>query len=165
MAESKSMTCFLYNTQAEEAARFYTSIFPDAKMGQIAKYPPEGPMPEGTVITASFSMLGQEFVAVNCGADIPHTEGTSVIVLCDNQKEIDLYWDKLQEGGGKPHVCGWLKDRFGISWQVTPKMLMNIWSDTDQARAARVMKAMRSMVKLDIAALENAYRGPGKQAA
>lgn len=157
MAGIKNVTCFTYKDQAEEAARFYTSVFPDGKMGLITPWPMDSHMKAGEVLTVDFSILGRDFVALNAGEDFHFTDAISIQIWCDTQDDIDMYWEKLQAGGGKPIVCGWLKDKFGVSWQVAPSQLRKMLADPDKQRAARAMKEMMSQVKLDIAKLEAAY--------
>jgi len=165
MAQIKDVTCMCFENQAEDAARFYTSIFPDAKMGKITMWPEGGFMPTNTPITVEFTMFGRDFVAVNANTDFHFTDAVSIQVICETQEEIDLYWDKLQAGGGKPVQCGWLKDKFGVSWQVTPAIMRELLGSDDKEKAARAMKVMMSMVKLDIAALKKAYNEPDQKAA
>jgi predicted 3-demethylubiquinone-9 3-methyltransferase (glyoxalase superfamily) len=151
--------CLWFDTQAEEAARFYVSVFPRSKMGEIAYYGEGAPRPKGTVVTVRFWLDGQEFVALNGGPDVKFTDAISLMVNCDTQAELDRMWSKLSEGGSEVQ-CGWLKDRYGLSWQIVPRSVVGMISDTDQARADRVMQAVWGMVKLDVAALKAAY-GPG----
>jgi len=147
-----------YDTQAEEAARFYVSIFPDSRIVGIARYGAVGPGPVGSVMTVDFELAGQRFVALNGGPTFKLTEAVSFVVNCKDQAEIDRYWAKLCEGGSEVQ-CGWLKDRFGLSWQIVPTALWKMMTDEDPDRSARVMQAVLSMVKLDLAKLEAAY-GP-----
>jgi predicted 3-demethylubiquinone-9 3-methyltransferase (glyoxalase superfamily) len=164
---SNRITPFLwFDTQAEEAARFYTSIFKDSKIGKIARYPEGSPGPAGSVMTVEFEIEGQPFVALNGGPHFKFTEAVSFVVNCETQKEVDGYWNKLLAGGGKPQQCGWLKDKYGLSWQIVPTMLAKLAADKDSAKASRVMQAMMKMVKLDIAQLEEAAAGkPAKKLA
>jgi predicted 3-demethylubiquinone-9 3-methyltransferase (glyoxalase superfamily) len=145
-----------FENQAEEAARFYTSIFRDAKLGAIAHYPEGSPGPAGQVMTVEFRIEGQDFVALNGGPQFKFTEAISFVVQCEDQDEIDYYWERLLADGGKPQQCGWLKDRFGVSWQVVPTRLERFFGDANKAR--RVMPALLKMVKLDIRQLEEAAR-------
>jgi predicted 3-demethylubiquinone-9 3-methyltransferase (glyoxalase superfamily) len=148
-----------FDTQGEEAARFYCSVFKRSKLGKISRYPEGSPGTAGAVMTVDFRIEGQDFIALNGGPQFKFTEAVSFLVHCKDQKEIDYYWDKLLQGGGKPVQCGWLRDRYGLSWQVAPTELMKLWSGKDKARAQRAMQAMMGMVKLDLAALRRAARG------
>ena len=151
------ITPFLwFNDKAEEAANFYTSIFRNSKVNAVTRYGNAGPGPKGSVMTANFELDGQPFVALNGGPQFPFTEAVSFVVNCENQQEIDYYWDKLTSGGGQPVQCGWLKDKFGLSWQVVPTSMSRLMQQPDPARADRVMKALLRMQKIDIAALERA---------
>lgn len=155
----QKVTPFLwYDTQAEEAANFYTSIFPDSKITSISRYGPEGPGPEGSVMVCNFELFGQEFMALNGGPQFPFTNAVSFMVKCDTQDEIDHYWEKLTEGG-KEIQCGWLTDKFGLSWQITPAAFGDILESADAAGKTRFMNAMMGMVKLDIAELKRAAQG------
>src|SRR2546428_12879906 len=159
----QKITPFLwFNDNAEEAAKFYTSIFKNSKIGSVARYGDEGAKvsgrPTGTVMTASFQLAGQEFVALNGGPLFKFTEAISFVVNCETQKEVDEFWEKLSAGGSKGQ-CGWLKDKFGLSWQIVPTALGKMMSDSDPARSQRVMKALLQMDKLDIAGLKRAYEG------
>ncbi len=147
-----------FDTQAEEAAKFYTSIFPNSKISGVSRYAENMPMPMGTVLTVSFTLDGQEFTALNGGPVFKFTEAISLVVHCRDQKEIDHYWDRLLEGG-EPSQCGWLKDRFGLSWQVVPIFMMEMLESEDRARTGRVLQAMMQMVKFDLKALQDAARG------
>ena len=148
-----------YDTQAEEAANLYTSIFPNSKILAIARYGDAGPGPKGSVMTVQFQLDGQEIIALNGGPMYKFTEAFSLSVDCKTQEEVDRYWTKLTADGGQEGPCGWCKDKFGLSWQVTPSLLGQMLSDTDRKKAARVMEAMMKMKKLDIAALKRAYEG------
>jgi predicted 3-demethylubiquinone-9 3-methyltransferase (glyoxalase superfamily) len=155
--------CLWFDRQAEEAARFYTSIFENARIGRISRYGKEGyevhGMPEGTVMTVDFELDGQAFTALNGGPVFKFNEAISLQVHCETQEEVDHYWEKLSEGGDeKAQQCGWLKDRYGVSWQIVPTVLPKMLMDTDAAKANRVMKALLQMKKLDIKGLEQAYR-------
>lgn len=147
------ITTFLtFNTQAEEAARFYTSIFPDSRITRITRYPdlgPQSPFKTGSVMTVDFTLLGRPFTALNGGPQFKFTEGFSIAVLCDSQHEVDEYWNKLVAAGGAPVACGWITDHFGVSWQITPKLLINLITDPDQSKATKAMQAMMTMVKID----------------
>jgi predicted 3-demethylubiquinone-9 3-methyltransferase (glyoxalase superfamily) len=145
-----------FDGQAEEAALFYVSIFDDAKLLEVTRYPEGTPMPAGGVMTASFQLQGQTFVALNGGPDFRFTEATSFQVECDDQEEIDRLWSALCEDGGEESQCGWLKDKYGLSWQIVPAAMNELLSDEDPAAAQRAMKAMLGMRKLDIQALLDA---------
>jgi predicted 3-demethylubiquinone-9 3-methyltransferase (glyoxalase superfamily) len=145
-----------YDTQAEEAAKFYVSVFPNSKVTGVTHYGDNMPMPKGTVMTASFSLDGQDYIALNGGPEFKHSEAVSFVVNCDTQEEIDRYWAKLSEGG-QTNVCGWLKDKFGLSWQVTPAFIAEVMKKKDQRRIDNMMKALVQMTKLDLAALKRAY--------
>lgn len=150
------ITPFLwFDTQAEQAARFYVSIFKQAKILAIARYPEGGPGPAGGVMTVRFRLLGGEFVALNGGPLYKITPAVSFVVTCSTQKEIDHYWKRLS-AGGKKIQCGWLEDKFGVSWQVVPRQLGELCSGRDQAKAQRVFQAMLKMRKLDLAKLQQA---------
>ena len=158
MLKSSKIKPFLwFDDQAEAAARFYTSVFRNSKMGRVLRFPEGSPRPAGMVLTVEFELEGQPFVALNGGPEFQHTPAVSFCVECEDQKEIDDYWDKLT-AGGKPVQCGWLEDRFGLSWQIVPKGMDEYFSDKDAKRAERMMQAMHTMVKLDIAKLEEAAR-------
>jgi predicted 3-demethylubiquinone-9 3-methyltransferase (glyoxalase superfamily) len=155
----QKITPFLwFNDSAEEAMKFYVSVFKNSQIGRVARYGDAGPGPKGTVMTASFQLEGQEFVALNGGPKFKFTEAISFVVNCETQKEVDELWKKLSEGGEKGR-CGWLKDKFGLSWQIVPTALGKMFSDADPVRSQRVMKAMLQMDKLDIAGLKKAYEG------
>jgi predicted 3-demethylubiquinone-9 3-methyltransferase (glyoxalase superfamily) len=147
--------CLWFDTEGEDAANFYTSVFPNSKILNIARYGSAGPRPEGTVMTVSFELNGLEFVALNGGPDFTFNEAVSFQVSCENQEEVDAYWSKLSEGGAEG-PCGWLKDRFGVSWQIVPRVLVELLTDPDREKAQRVMAAMLQMKKIDIAELERA---------
>jgi predicted 3-demethylubiquinone-9 3-methyltransferase (glyoxalase superfamily) len=153
--KEKLVTCLWFDTEGEEAAAFYTSIFPNSTIGKIARYGSAGPRAEGTVMTVEFEVMGQEFVALNGGPDFKPNEAISFQVLCDNQDEVDRYWETLSEGG-EQGPCGWLKDRFGVSWQVVPTALPRLLEDPDRDKSQRVMQAMMGMKKLVIEELEQA---------
>ncbi len=154
----KGITPFLwFDGKAEEAARFYTSVFKGSKLGAITRYGEAGPGPEGSVMTATFEVAGQEFIALNGEPIFKFTPAISFVVNCETQQEVDEYWEKLS-AGGSTNQCGWLTDRYGVSWQIVPTVMERLMSDPDPARANRVMKAMLQMTKLDIAGLERAYR-------
>ncbi len=151
-----------FDTQAEEAAKFYTSVFKNSKLGKISRYGKEGfeihKRPEGSVMTVEFWLEGQLFTALNGGPHFKFNEAISLVINCDNQEEVDFYWNKLSEGGDKnSQQCGWLKDKYGLSWQVVPKILGEWMSDPDKEKAGRVMNAMLKMKKIEIAKLKEAY--------
>ena|SRR5882724_6004077 len=153
----QKITTFLwFDDKAEEAAEFYTSIFPNSKVTQVARYGAGAPRPENSVMTVSFEIEGQEFIALNGGPHYSFTPAISLFVRCETQGEVDAYWEKLV-AGGKPVQCGWLQDKYGLSWQIVPYQLFEMVQDKDRARANRVMQAMMGMVKLDLAALKRAY--------
>ena len=151
------ITPFLwFDHQAEEAMNFYVSIFKNANVLSVNRYGKGAPMPEGTVLTASFELDGQPFVALNGGPMYKFSPATSFVVNCENQAEVDYYWGKLS-AGGKPNRCAWLDDKFGVSWQIVPEQLGQLLSDPDPIKAGRVMQAMMQMKKIDIAGLQRAY--------
>ena len=145
-----------FDGQAEEAAKFYVSVFKNSKMGKVLRYGDAGPGPKGSVMVASFEVEGREFTALNGGPQFKFNESVSFVVRCKTQEEVDSYWDKLLAGGGQESMCGWLKDKFGLSWQITPDVLLELISDPDPAISQSVMKAMMQMRKIDIAALKRA---------
>jgi predicted 3-demethylubiquinone-9 3-methyltransferase (glyoxalase superfamily) len=145
-----------FDNNAEEAMTFYLSIFKDSKLIRVARNPPGGPGPEGALLVASIQLEGHEILLMNGGPGHPLTDAISLTVNCVSQEDVDYYWNKLLEGGGKEIACGWLKDRFGLYWQVTPIMLTELLSDPDRAKAGRVMQAMMKMIKLDIGTLKAA---------
>ena len=151
------ITPFLwFDNSAEEAANFYTSIFKNSKINSISRYGDAGPGPKGSVMTASFSLDGQNFTALNGGPIFKFNESISFVVNCNGQEEVDYYWEKLLAGGGKESQCGWLKDRFGLSWQIVPDVLGQLLGDKNAAKAARAMQAMLKMQKIDIQKLQDA---------
>jgi predicted 3-demethylubiquinone-9 3-methyltransferase (glyoxalase superfamily) len=153
------ITPFLwFDTQAEEAAQFYASIFKNAKVGNITRYGAAGPGPAGSVMTVQFELDGQAFIGLNAGPQFKFTEAISFTVDCQTQAEVDHYWSKLS-AGGEEGPCGWLKDKFGLSWQIVPSVMMKLLSDKDRTKANRAMQAMLKMKKLDIAALQRAFDG------
>jgi predicted 3-demethylubiquinone-9 3-methyltransferase (glyoxalase superfamily) len=159
----QKITPFLwFDDQAEEAAKFYASIFKNSKVGKIARYDEAGAKaagrPAGSVMTVKFQLEGQDFTALNGGPEFKFTEAVSFVVNCETQAEVDYYWQKLT-AGGKEVFCGWLRDKFGLSWQIVPTILPELISDKDPAKSQRVMEAMLKMVKLDIKALKDAYAG------
>jgi len=153
----QKITPFLwFDNNAEEAVKFYTSVFKNSKILKVARYGDAGPGPKGSVMTVSFQIEGQQFIALNGGPQFKFTEAVSFVVNCETQKEVDEFWEKLSAGGEKG-PCGWLKDKFGLSWQVVPTILDKLIADPDPVKSQRVMKAMLQMKKLDIAALQRAY--------
>ena len=153
----QKITPFLwFDNQAEEAANFYTSIFKNSKIVKVARYGEAGPGPAGSAMTVVFQIEGQEFIALNGGPHFKFTEAVSFSVDCRNQQEVDEFWEKLS-AGGEEGQCGWLKDKYGLSWQVNPTVLGEMLSDPDPLKAKRVMEAMLKMKKIDIAALQQAY--------
>ena len=155
----QKITPFLwFDTQAEEAANYYVSIFPNSRILQLARDGEAGPGPKGTVMTVSFEINGQQFTAINGGPQFTFSEAISFVVSCETQAEIDALWGKLS-AGGKESRCGWLKDRYGLSWQLVPTVLPELLGDKDSTRAQRAMQAMLKMGKLDIAALKRAHQG------
>ena len=154
----KKITPFLwYNNNAEEAANFYVSVFRNSRIKSLSRYGEGTFMPAGTVMTIEFELDGQNFVALNGGPMYTFTEAVSFVIDCESQEEVDHYWNKLSEGG-QEQPCGWLKDKYGLSWQVVPRILMEMLNDPDPAKAQRVTEAMLKMGKIVIAELENAYR-------
>ncbi len=150
------ITPFLwFDTEGEEAAALYTSLFPNSRIVDVTRYGAAGPRPEGTVMTVSFELDGQRFVALNGGPAHTFTDAVSFQVDCKTQEEVDMFWNALSEGG-EEGPCGWLKDRFGLSWQIVPTRLPELLSDPDREKSQRVMRAMLEMKKIDIAALERA---------
>jgi predicted 3-demethylubiquinone-9 3-methyltransferase (glyoxalase superfamily) len=155
-----NITPFLwFDGQAEEAMNFYTSVFKDSKINHVSRYGSAGPGPEGSVMTASFSINGQDFIALNGGPHFKFTEAISFVINVKTQEEVDYYWNSLIADGGKPSMCGWLKDKFGLSWQVVPEALDRLAGDKDPKKGQRVIAAMLKMTKMDIQALQDAYDG------
>src|SRR5262245_61568923 len=156
----QKITTFLwFDNQAEEAINFYTSIFKNSKLISVSRYGDAGPGPKGTVMSATFQLEGQEFMALNGGPLYKFTEAISLYVDCKSQDEVDTLWKKLTDGG-EEGPCGWLKDKFGLSWQIIPSILGELLSDPDPAKSQRVMQAMLQMKKIDIAKLKQAYEQP-----
>ena len=145
-----------YDGKAEEAANFYCAIFENSRVTKVSRYGESGPGPKGSVMVAEFEIEGQKFTALNAGPQFKFNESVSFVISCQSQDEVDYYWDRLS-AGGKEVQCGWLQDRFGLSWQVTPSILPRLLQDPDPAKSQRVMKAMLQMIKIDIAGLERAY--------
>ena len=153
------ITPFLwFDNNAEEAMNFYVSIFKNSKVGRVTRYGEAGPGPAGSAMTVEFELDGQEFIGLNGGPHFKFTEAVSFTVRCETQEEIDYYWDKLSEGG-QTSRCGWLKDKFGLSWQVEPRILGDLMADKDPEKAKRVMEAMLKMDKIDIEPIRRAYEG------
>jgi len=153
----KAITPFLwFDAQAEEAMNFYTSIFKNSKIVRVSRYGDAGPGPKGQVMVGEFELNGQRFMALNGGPQFKFTEAVSFVISCENQEEIDYFWSNLTANGGQESQCGWLKDRFGLSWQVVPAILGELMGDKDPARYGRVMQALLQMRKLDIATLKRA---------
>ena len=148
-----------FDTESEEAANFYCSIFKSSKVTRVMRYGEAGPRPAGMVMTVTFELEGQEFTAINGGSDFKFTEAVSFLVNCESQEEVDELWAKLTAGGGQEGPCGWLKDKYGLSWQIAPTVLDEMLQDEDTERANRVMKAMLEMGKIEIKDLEKAYAG------
>jgi predicted 3-demethylubiquinone-9 3-methyltransferase (glyoxalase superfamily) len=152
---SKLTPCLWFDTQGEEAAKFYTSVFPNSRIVDVARYGEAGPRPEGTVMTVTFELDGERFLALNGGPQYTFSEAISFQVDCADQAEVDAYWSALSDGG-EEGPCGWLKDRYGLSWQVVPARLSELLSDPDREKSQRVMRAMLNMRKIEIEVLEEA---------
>jgi len=164
MIQSKITTNLWFDSQAEEAARFYTSIFPNSTIGEISRYSEVGfefhQKPEGSVMVVEFNLNGQSFTALNGGPIFRFNEAISFIVNCDTQEEVDYFWDKLSEGGDPDaQQCGWLKDKYGLSWQIVPTEMATLMSDPDSEKTDRVMTAMFQLKKLDINVMRQAFEG------
>jgi len=156
----QKITPFLwFDGQAEEAMNHYVSIFKNSKVLSVARYGDAGPGPKGSVMTCSFQLEGQDFLALNGGPQFKFNEAISLLVNCETQGEVDELWDKLLSGGGQPLDCGWLKDKFGLCWQIVPGAFMRMMQDKDPQKSRRVMEAMMTMKKLDLARLKRAYDG------
>ncbi|MCP9958823.1 VOC family protein [Streptomyces sudanensis] len=149
-----------FDSEAEEAANHYTSIFEDSRIVKVARYPEGTPMPAGSVMTVEFELAGQRYIAMNGGPEFTFNEAVSLSVACEDQEEVDYFWSRLGEGG-EEGPCGWLKDRYGLSWQITPRVLEEMMTDPDREKARRAAEAMMSMKKLDIGALQRAFEGAG----
>ena len=157
---SKIAPCLWFDGKAEEAARFYAAVIPNSRVDAVHRAPADYPAGRaGDVLTVEFTLDGRPFLALNGGPQFPFTEAVSFSITCEDQAEVDRLWDGLMAGGGAPVACGWLKDRYGLPWQVIPRALPELLSDPDRERAGRVMQAMMGMVKIDIAALRQAYEG------
>jgi predicted 3-demethylubiquinone-9 3-methyltransferase (glyoxalase superfamily) len=156
MAGEGLTTCLWFDTEGEEAVRYYTGIFKDSTVGRISRYTEAGPGVPGSVVTVEFELNGQKFLALNGGPGRRFSEAISLVITCADQAEVDYYWDRLSDGGQEV-ACGWVTDRYGLSWQVVPAMLMDLITDPDPVKAKRVTEAMFTMKKLDTAALQQAY--------
>jgi predicted 3-demethylubiquinone-9 3-methyltransferase (glyoxalase superfamily) len=156
MTMPKISPCLWFDTEGEKAAQFYTSVFPNSRIVEVTRYGSAGPRDEGTVMTVTFDLDGQRFIALNGGPDFTFNEAISLEVDCETQDEVDSYWNALTEGGGEEGPCGWLKDKYGVSWQIVPRVLTELISDPDQEKAQRVMAAMLQMRKIEIGELEKA---------
>ena len=154
--QQKIVTNLWFDNEAEEAVNFYVSVFKNSKVGTVARYGEAGPGPKGSVMTVSFALEGQQFTALNGGPHFKFTEAISFVVDCGTQEEVDELWDKLSEGG-QTQQCGWLKDRFGLSWQIIPSELPKLIGDPDPRKSQRVMEAMLQMTRIDIAKLKQAH--------
>jgi len=160
MAIQQRITPFLwFDSQAEEAAKLYCSIFKNSEMGQIVRYGDVGPGPKGQVMIVTFKIEGQEFTALNGGPRFKFDEAISFVINCETQEEMDYYWDSLTADGGQESQCGWLKDKFGLSWQIVPTMIGELMSDKDPEKAGRVMQAVMQMKKIDLQKLKDAAAG------
>ena len=149
-----------YTKEAEDAARFYASIFPDSRVDRVTQLPADSPSgPAGSVVVVEFTLFGQSFMSISAGPHDAFNDAISLLVNCDSQAELDRYWDAILENGGRPQACGWIIDKFGVRWQIVPTALGEMMADPDQARARRVAEAMLKQVKLDLPELEAAYRG------
>lgn len=154
----QKITPFLwFDNQAEEAMNFYISVFKNSKIHTVARYPKGSPAPEGSVMTASFQLEGMDFTALNAGPHFKFTEAVSFVIDCKSQEEVDYYWDKLTADGGEESMCGWLKDKFGLSWQVVPDRLIELMADKNPTKSQAVMQAMMKMRKIHVPTLEEAY--------
>jgi predicted 3-demethylubiquinone-9 3-methyltransferase (glyoxalase superfamily) len=159
LSRAKIFPHFWYTTEAEEAAKFYASIFPDSRVDRVSTLHSESPSgPPGSVKVVDFTLFGQRFQAMSAGPLDPFNHAVSIVVICDDQAELDRYWNALLEGGAA-EACGWLRDKYGLSWQIVPAILDDMMNDRDVARSKRVTDAMLKMIKLDIAALKAAYDG------
>ena len=158
MTDRALVTCLWFDTQAEEAATFYTGVFKQAKLGAIHRHTEAGPGPAGSVLLVEFELNGQKFSALNGGPQFTFNEAVSIVVPCADQAEVDYYWDRLSDGG-REIACGWLKDRYGLCWQIVPAVFFEMLGDPDSAKVTRVTQAMMGMTKFDVAGLEKAYAG------
>ncbi len=157
MTPQKITTYLWFNGHAEEAAAFYTSVFPDSRIKEVSRWGDNMPFPKDVAMSVTFDLAGQGFIALNGGPQYTFTPAISLFVSCDTQEEVDTLWLKLLEGGGQAVACGWLQDRYGLSWQIIPKQLMRLMSDPDPRKAGAVGQAMLKMQKIDIAGLERAH--------
>jgi predicted 3-demethylubiquinone-9 3-methyltransferase (glyoxalase superfamily) len=157
--QPKITTCLWFDGNAEEAVKFYTSVFKSSKILATTRFGESGPGPKGSICTITFEVEGQQIMALNGGPEFKFTEAISLVVHCETQAEIDDYWRKLTAGGGQEVQCGWLRDRFGLSWQIVPTRFMQLLAEADLEKTDRLMKAMFPMKKLDLAALERAAAG------
>jgi predicted 3-demethylubiquinone-9 3-methyltransferase (glyoxalase superfamily) len=157
-AMSETITPFLwFDGKAEDAATFYVSVFRSGRIIRTTRNTESAPGETGAVLTVEFELEGQRFIGLNGGPDFPFTQAVSFVIDCKDQADVDYFWNRLTADGGRPIACGWLEDKFGLSWQVVPNMMLHFLSDTSEAKADAVMQAMRAMTKLDIAALQAAY--------
>lgn len=159
MTDNRLTTCLWFDGNAEEAANFYTSVFEDSKIGRVGRYTEGEHGTPGAVMVVEFELNGQKFVGLNGGPEFTFNEAVSIQIPCENQEQVDYYWDKLTADGGEEGPCGWLKDKFGLSWQVVPNRVIELIGDPDTVKAARTTKVMYTMKKLDIATLEQAHAG------
>jgi predicted 3-demethylubiquinone-9 3-methyltransferase (glyoxalase superfamily) len=158
--QSQKITpCLWFDDQGEEAAEFYTSLFDDSRILSVERYGEAGPGQPGSVMVVTFELAGQRFTGLNGGPQFRFTEAISLQVDCESQEEVDTFWERLTADGGEESMCGWLKDKYGLSWQIIPRRLMELLNDPDQEKSQRVMAAMLKMRKIDVQALEDAYRG------
>lgn len=164
MDKQKIVPFLWFDGDAEKAVELYTSLFPNSKKLEESRYGEEGPGTPGSVMTINFELFGQEFVALNGGPEFKPTEALSLMVRCDSQEEVDKYWNALTANGGEESMCGWLKDKFGFSWQITPNRLMELISDPDKEKAHRAFHAMLQMQKIDLAKIEEAADTAGARA-
>jgi predicted 3-demethylubiquinone-9 3-methyltransferase (glyoxalase superfamily) len=159
---SQITPCLWFDGRAEEAAKLYTTLFPDSRIDKVQRAPADNPStPAGAVLTVEFTLAGRPFIGLNGGPEFPFTEAVSFSIDCADQAEVDRYWDALIADGGEPSQCGWLKDRFGVSWQVVPRQLAELLGGPDPEGAARAMEALLQMTKLDVARLQEAYESRG----
>lgn len=158
MTSKPFTTCLWFDNQGEEAAHYYTSIFKNSRLGSIHRYTAAGPRPEGSVATVQFELNGQNFLALNGGPEYSFTPAVSIVVECADQAEIDYYWERLTDGGMEV-ACGWLQDKYGLSWQIVPTVFLEMITDPDQEKVRRVTEAMFTMKNFDLAAIERAYQG------
>jgi predicted 3-demethylubiquinone-9 3-methyltransferase (glyoxalase superfamily) len=155
---SKIGTCLWFNGQAEAAAKFYAALIPDSRIDKVMRAPSDNPStPEGAVLTVDFTLAGRQFIGLNGGPQFPFTEAVSFVINCEDQAEVDYYWDALVADGGAPGQCGWLKDKFGLSWQIVPKQLIQLLGSRDREAGGRAMQAMLKMTKIDVAKLQRAH--------